>query len=410
MIVGASGYGAVTCAGIGVPQLRSALAEGLDFERRRLWSPGIPAAPICALPDIDLVKGLQVIPLEPQIKASIARAGHRAALNIRAALLAVAEAWANAKLHTLPVKRDRIGLVIAGSNLTQLEHARLYGGKGGAKSSWAMQFMDTNHVGVISEAFDILGEGFSVGGASASGNVALAQGKRLIESGAAEVCVVVGAMMSLSLLEYEAFQNAGAMAVPNDEAERCNRPLDVGARGFVVGEGAGCIVLETIESSSRRGHLSQAILAGTSICLHAHRFGSPSVEGEVRAIELALSSAGMRADAIDYVSAHATGTPMGDAVEVAALSGVFPEGNRPYINSTKSIIGHTLTAAGVLESICVLIQLNERWVHGTANLKKPISSQFDIPDRKIVPTRLNVALSNSFGFGGINSSVLWVGA
>jgi malonyl-ACP decarboxylase len=405
----ATGCGAVSCAGVGIGRLRDALYDSPDFERRIMYSIADAAAiyPICPL---DAARGVTLLGLPNELSRAVVRAGHRAGRALQASLLAVAEAWHHAQLTTGLIPSDRISLVIGGSNLSQIEHAALSRGEAIPKPSWAVQFLDTDHVGVLSTAFGIRGEGFTVGAASASGNVALVQAHRLIASGGADVCVVVGALMGLSAAEFGALQAAGAMAVPRSMDDPCNFPFDGRRCGFVYGEGAGCVIIESERSARSRGREPLATLAAATMQMHGERFAAPSADGEAIVMANAIKAAGLVPADIDYVNAHGTGSAIGDDTEIAAISRVFGRAAEgPLINSTKSIIGHTLSAAGTLESIAVLIQLEQGWIHATRNLQAPISDEPRLVRERTVPKRLRYALSNSFAFGGINTSVLWKG-
>lgn len=410
MSVVATGYGAVSCAGVGVGKLRDALYNSVNFEQRVTYSSGDIAA-IYPIGGLDVAKSVTTLGLPQDLSQTIVRAGHRGGQALQASLLSVAEAWNHARLSASAIPNNRISLVVGGSNLSQIEHAALSNGRANTTPSWAVRFWDTDHVGVISTAFGIRGEGFTVGGASASGNVALAQAHLLIASGRADVCIVVGALMGLSVAEFGAFQAAGAMAMPRTMDDSCNFPFDRRRRGFVYGEGAGCLVLEAGPSALARGKAPLGTLAAATVQMHGDRLATPSVDGEAGAMADAITSAGLVPEDIDYINAHGTGSALGDDTEIAAISRVFhglKEG--PWINSTKSIIGHTLSAAGALESISTLIQLELGWIHGTRNLQTPISDASRLAVERIVPGRLRYALSNSFAFGGINTSVLWKGA
>jgi malonyl-ACP decarboxylase len=147
--------------------------------------------------------------------------------------------------------------------------------------------------------------------------------------------------------------------------------------------------------------------------LDGHRFSDPNLDGEVAVMRQAIAAAGLTTGDIDYVNAHGTASPLGDDTEMAAIAHVF-EGRLSdwradplFVNSTKSILGHTLSAAGILESIAVLIQLDEGWLHPTLGLSVPIAPCPPLVAERHQPPRLRHALSNSFGFSGINTSVLW---
>jgi 3-oxoacyl-(acyl-carrier-protein) synthase len=249
-----------------------------------------------------------------------------------------------------------------------------------------------------------------VGGACASGNLALISGLDLIRSGRADAVVVTGAPASFHSMILHAWTMIDALTCRsfNDAPERASRPFDRLREGFVPGEGAGAVVLESEASARRRGARVRAELLGGASASDACRLPKPHEEGQMRAIRAALDDAGLVPEQIDYVNAHATSTPLGDAVEVAALKKVL--GRRAYeipVNSTKSMIGHCLTAAALVELVATILQMEHGVVHPTINQEEPDPDlDLDFVPNQAREHRFDIALSNSFGFGGINSSVL----
>jgi malonyl-ACP decarboxylase len=248
-----------------------------------------------------------------------------------------------------------------------------------------------------------------VGGASASGNLGLIQASRLIETGAADACVVVGALSDLAPLERQAFFNLGAMAgraFADAPAAAC-RPFDHAHEGFVPGQAAACVILEAAHSAVARGVRALAHLVGYACKLDGNSHADPSEDGEVRVMTEAIARAGLAPTDIGYVNAHGTSSPLGDHTEVRALRRVFEAARvRPVINSTKGWVGHCLSAAGVVEAIAVIAQLAGDFVHPSANLERPIDAACRFAGAAAEPARLAFALSNAFGFGGINTSVV----
>jgi malonyl-ACP decarboxylase len=328
----------------------------------------------------------------------------RASRSVRHSLLAAAEAYHHAGLDTVADRR-RISVVVAGSNLThQLTHTmsdKYRKDPAYVSPRYAHQMWDSDLLGVVSEALRIHGEGMTVGGASAGGNLGLIQAMRLIRAGAADVCLVVAAMQELSDVELAALTNLGALGT------RC-LPFDAGHDGFVHGEGAAAIVLESGSSSaaSERAERPLARLREGVSALDGHHLTQPSREGEEFVMREALARAGVAATEIDLVSAHATGTPLGDDTEAEAIRAVFPGTDGPWVNATKSLIGHCLGPAAALEAIACVLQMRGGYVHPNPHLTHPVT-----PDLKYAPARqtaasITYALNNSFGFGGINTSLL----
>jgi malonyl-ACP decarboxylase len=211
-------------------------------------------------------------------------------------------------------------------------------------------------------------------------------------------------------MELQGFYNLGAMAGARGGAfplARC-RPFDGDREGFVPGQGAACLVLESGHSAARRSAPVWARLAGHALCLDANSLADPRVAGEAWVMAQAIRRAGLTPDRIDYVNAHGTGSTLGDQVEVAALREVFgAEVGRPWINSTKGLVGHCLCAAGVVEAVATIVQLRDGFVHPNANLRRPIDPGCRFVGARAERASIEFALSNGFGFGGFNTSVLF---
>jgi malonyl-[acp] decarboxylase len=335
-------------------------------------------------------------------------AGRRAPLPVQASLGAALEAWESSRLHDGPVPPDQVGLVVAGNNLNgQLtERARSrYGDQPlYLPGRFALHQLDTDHVGTLSQVIGIAGEGFTVGAASASGNVGIISASRLVEAGAVRACLVVGALTDLSSLERQALVNIGALADTSGDGAR--GPFDRCSPGFVYGQGAACLVLEPEESARRRGATILAGIAGYDLKLDGNSLADPREDGEAHVIASSLRRAGVEPGAVSYVNAHGTGSALGDEVELRALrralGGAF---SRPWLNSTKALTGHCLSAAGVLEAVATIVQMRGGFVHPTVSLRDPIDPAFRFVGPRAQPAEIRFAVSNGFGFGGFNTSV-----
>nr|ASV46892.1 hypothetical protein [uncultured bacterium] len=405
--VAITGLGAVTALGVGRESLDLALRAGTSGIRGH--ASGAAPLPVWApLPETDVFSEAARLGIGEAALERLRRSGHRASPGLRCALVAAAEAWTQAGLD---LRRDcKVGLIVAGSNLDNAGAGEAYGrvlaGKQ-VRPGYAAQFLDTEYVGVISEALSLLGEGYTAGGASASGGVALALGRRAILSGDVSAVLVLGAPMLLSSAELSALSAMGALyrgeagAIP---AQAC-RPFDESAAGFVYGQGAAALVLEPYDSSQERHTRPLALLRGASMALDGNRSTDPSAGGEVRVMREALAQAGLAPGSIDFVSTHGTSAALGDRTEVAALREVFHSvGANPRLNSTKALTGHCLSAAGVVEAVATVLQLRSGYVHPNPTLKRPIDSSMAWAGATAHQAALRSAMSNSFGFGGINSS------
>ena len=356
------------------------------------------------------------IRVSPESRALALRVAGRAPLPVQASAAVALQAWEQADLAGRPVPAERVGVVVAGHNLGG-RHAegvrdRYTSSPAHLAGRYALQFMDTDHVGTLSQILGAHGEGYTVGGASASGNVAIVNGARLVDTGAVDVCLVVGALTDLSGMERQAFYNLGAMAGARpaeagrvEPGRRC-RPFDQDHEGFVPGQGAACLVLESPDSAARRGVGVAAWLAGHAVRLDGNSLADPSAAGESWVMAEAVRRAGLTPDRVGYVNAHGTGSPLGDETEVKALREVFGAA-RPWVNSTKGLVGHCLCAAGVVEAVATVVQLRGGFVHPNANLDEPIDADCRFAGPVAQPAEFDHALSNGFGFGGFNTAVLF---
>ncbi|GMU03307.1 polyketide biosynthesis malonyl-ACP decarboxylase PksF [Corallococcus caeni] len=408
-----TGMGALTAQGVGVPALARGLREGRVAIRAPLQPAlaGLPAA--AELDGFMLADALKSLPQAAgPLLEKARRLAQRAPRSIECATFSALEAWLDAGLHTAPVPAERVGLIVAGSNLSlRLQHdtaKKFAAGPEFIDPRYAMRFLDTDHVGVLSEVLGIRGEGFTVGGASASGNVALLKAWQLLQLGEVDACVVVGPLADLSPMELRALHHLGALSPGGGrEADQVCRPFDAGRDGFVLGQGTACVVLEREDSALRRGAPMHAELAGASLVLSASHSAAPDVVGEAAAMRKALSRAGVAPEAVDYVNAHASASTAGDDAEVQALREVFGGHlGRVWLNATKGLLGHCLFSAGVVECIATVLQLRGGFLHRNANLREPLARDCRFCGDAATAQSIGVALSNSFGFGGINTSVV----
>lgn len=320
-------------------------------------------------------------------------------------LSTVHEAWCEAKLDE--IDKERIGIVIGGSNIqqrTQLSMYQRYMNKiEYIQPSYAFSFMDSDLCSMCTEQFSIKGCACSVGGASASGQLAVIQAMQAIEFGIVDVCIAVGAFTDLSFLECQALRNLGAMGSDRYKREpslAC-RPFDTNSDGFIYGGACGAIVIESKENAKKRKAIPYAYLSGYGIYMDGNRNPNPSVEGEKAAIRMALKTANLKASDIEYINPHGSGSPIGDRIELCA----FKECNlnHAFINTTKSITGHGLYAAGTVEIITTLLQMKESKLHPSINLLNPIDLDFNWVKDKTIEYSFTKALNVSIGFGGINT-------
>lgn len=246
--------------------------------------------------------------------------------------------------------------------------------------------------------------------ACATGTHAIGEAGRLIQAGDATAMIAGGTESCVCPLAIGGFSASKALSTRNDDPHAASRPFDTGRDGFVLGEGAGVVVLEEREAAIARGARIYAELVGFGMSGDAYHMTAPSEDGEgaARCMTAALKDAGVNADEVGYVNAHGTSTPTGDVAETQAIKKVFGDHARNLaVSSTKSMVGHLLGAAGGVEAIVTALSLYHGQVHPTVNLDEP-DPQCDldyVPNEARDMPDLEMAVSNSFGFGGTNATL-----
>lgn len=248
--------------------------------------------------------------------------------------------------------------------------------------------------------------------ACAAGVQAIGDAARLIRSGEADIAVCGGTEAAIDRVSLAGFAAARALSSGyNDTPERASRPFDSGRDGFVMGEGSGLLVIESLEHALARGAqpLAELVGYGTSADAYHLTAGPEDGSGARRAMSLALAQAGISPEQVQHLNAHATSTPVGDLGELAAIKSLFGADNKIAVTSTKSATGHLLGAAGGIEAIFTLLAIRDQIVPATLNFDNPdpAAEGVDIVHGKARPMNIEYALSNGFGFGGVNASVLF---
>jgi len=323
------------------------------------------------------------------------------------AMITLHEAWTEAKLEE--IDPWRIGLVIGGSNIQQRDLVQTYENyKDRAqfvRPSYGFSFMDSDVCGLCTELFGIRGFAYTVGGASASGQLAIVQACQAVKAGEVDVCIAMGALTDLSYWECQGLRSLGAMGSDRyaEAPGLACRPFDKNRDGFIYGESCGAVVIERAETNARSGVKPYAMFSGWALGMDANRNPNPSHEGEARVIEKALKRAKLSAKEIDYINPHGTGSMIGDEIELKVIQDCGL--SHAYINATKSITGHGLSAAGAVEVIATLLQMKASRLHPTRNLENPIDSSCNWVREQSQPHTIKRALNLSMGFGGINSAI-----
>jgi 3-oxoacyl-[acyl-carrier-protein] synthase II len=265
--------------------------------------------------------------------------------------------------------------------------------------------------GHVSIKYGFKGPNHSVVTACATGAHAIGDAARLIQFGDADVMVAGGAEAAVCPLAIAGFAAAKALCTNfNDDPEAASRPWDENRSGFVMGEGAGVVVLEEYEHAKARGAKIYGEIVGYGLSGDAHHITAPHSEGNggFQAMKTALRNAALSAEQVNYINAHGTSTPLGDKIEHHAVKRLFGDNNKIAMSSTKSSIGHLLGAAGAVEAIFTLLAIREQVAPPTLNLHKP-SSECDMNLVPLIAQNMKIeyAMSNSFGFGGTNASLIF---
>ncbi|HEY6797886.1 MAG TPA: beta-ketoacyl synthase N-terminal-like domain-containing protein [Kineosporiaceae bacterium] len=411
-----TGLGIVSSIGTDVAAFAASLRAGRSGV---VTSPGPGGEPVLsapltgfAFPDcLHAVAGL-----DGALRSAVRKAGHRAPVWIQAALHAATQAWLDAGLERGHVAPDRVGVVVGGNNVTTgyaLGQRDVFAREPRyLPTRYPLHVEDTHQVGAVSQALGITGEGCTVGASSSSGNAAVLHAARMVTSGAADACLAIGALHRLDPQARAALGALGVLAPGPAAADGFRgpvhpRPFDADRAGLVPGEAAACVVIEAVDVVRHRCQPPRAVLAAAAQVLDANSLSSPDPAGEARAVRVALDRAGVAPDEVGYVNAHATATPSGDDAEAAALADVFGRpGPGPWVNATKALVGHTLSAAGVVEAVATVVQLEGGFVHPNPHLDRPAGTRLRLVGRQAEEVRVRWAVSNSFGFGGFNSCLV----
>lgn len=312
--------------------------------------------------------------------------------------------------------RDRVGVMvgsgIGGLSTLETQHSALLKRGASKVSPFVIPMMISNIAsGMISMDYGFGGPNMAIVTACATSNHNIGEAWRMIKFGDAEAFLCGGAEASILPMGIAGFSNMRAMSTRNDDPERASRPFDKGRDGFVMGEGAGVLVIEEMEHAKRRGAPILAEIAGYGLSADAHHMTAPHPEGKGarRCMEMALRHAGMNPEDVDYVNAHGTSTPVGDVAETKAIKETFGAHAKDglLVSSTKSMTGHLLGAAGGIEIAACLMALEEGVIPPTINLDDPDPEcDLDYVPHTAREVPITSALSNSFGFGGHNASLL----
>lgn len=397
-----TGLGLVTPLGLG----KEAFWEGLTLPRRvigpitRFDATGYSTRIAAEIKDFDPTQFME------------RRDARRAARFIQFAIAATHLALADAQLTITDENRERIGVLI-GSGIGGLDYmdsqVRILDRQGPDRISPFLPVMMISDMasGMVSIQFGLKGPNLCVVTACSTGADALGLAMRLIQYGDADVVLAGGTEAAIEPIGVAAFCAARAMSTRNDDPEHASRPFDAERDGFVMGEGAGVLVLEALEHAQARGARIYAELLGYGATADAYHVTQPDPEGDgaARAMRKALQDAGLQPTDIHYINAHGTSTRYNDAKETLAIKRVFGEyAYQLPVSSTKSVTGHLLGAAGAVEAAACVLALEHQTIPPTINYEYPDPEcDLDYVPNTPRPAHLRYVMSNSFGFGGHNS-------
>ncbi len=398
MTVAITGLGAVTPLGADVEALRTGLLEGRSGVRL-LHEPEFAELPARLAATVDITGMLERVEARTLDRVQ------------QLALVAAREAWADAGRPE--VEPERLAVVVGsgiGGALTILGQADVLRESGPRRVSPHLvpMLMPNGPAATVGLELGARGGVHCPVSACASGAEAIALALDLLRSGRVDVVVAGGSEACVHPLPLAGFGQMRALSTRHDEPEAASRPYDKGRDGFVLGEGAGLLVLEREEFAAARGARVYGHLAGSGLASDAYHVTAPdpSGQGAARSIVLALEDAGLAATDIGHINAHATSTPLGDLAEVRALHSALG-GHRPPVTAVKSCTGHLLGAAGAVEAIATVLSLRDSLVPAIRNLDDQ-DDEADVDAVRLVPRPLDhaAALSTSFGFGGHDVSLV----
>ena len=396
-----TGMGAISPFGVGIEKLHDGLKNKRSGIRKLDWDPEKFKCRIAGVvPDFNP---------EQFIEKSEARRMDRF---LQLAISAGSLAYEDAGLDKADVDKDRIGAIIGsgigGMSIYEKNVASFITST--KVSAYFIPMIITNMAsGQLAIKYKFRGPNFSVSSACATSNHSIATAMAFLRLGEADVIIAGGSESATTPLGMQGFAVMKAVSFRNDEPEKASRPFDKDRDGFVMGEGSGIVVLEELEHAKKRGAKIYAELIGYGMSDDAYDMVAPCPDGEAAALSMkrCLQNSGIKPEDVEYINAHGTSTPVGDIAEINGIKKAF--GKHAYklmISSTKSMVGHLLGAAGGIELIATVLGIQDSVVFPTINLdNQDPEIDLDCVPNNIRKAKINIALSNSFGFGGHNSTI-----
>lgn len=395
-----TGIGIYSCIGLNLDEVAKSLRAGKS---------GIVLDPVRK--EFGYRSGLTGMVPAPELKGLIGRR-QRIQLSEEAefALMSTREALASAGLDEEYFEKHEAGILFGNDSSARaviesndIVRARKDTSLVGSGSIF--QSMNSTVTMNLSTIFKLRGINMTISAACASGSHSIGMGYFLIQNGLQDM-VVTGGAQEIHHYSMSSFDGIGAFSVREDQPQKASRPFDRDRDGLVPSGGAATLILESLESAQRRGAPILAEVVGYGFSSNGEHISQPNDDGPRRSLEMALRDAGLKASEVDYVNAHATSTPVGDASEARALAQVFGEAKTP-VSSTKSMTGHECWMAGASEVIYSMLMMENDFIAPNINFENPdeYSSKLNIIP-EVRSQKIDVFLSNSFGFGGTNSSLI----
>jgi 3-oxoacyl-(acyl-carrier-protein) synthase len=320
-----------------------------------------------------------------------------------------ADAYVDADLFGR-VDPTRQSVVVAGHNLNKLyQHGNAvqFAEEPDYIDSMAsLLSLDTDHAGSVGEVLGVNGAIYTMGGACASGNVALRNAVDEVKYHDYDVAIVVGATLEYTPIDLHAMCLMGAITFQsfNDNPTAASRPYDTKREGFVPSHGTGCLIVESLDHALARGARIHAEILGVTAASDGNHLPAPSREGQVRTMQRLFKTTGIKPEQVDFICAHATSTPLGDVTELQAIKEVYGDHVKKLkVNAPKSMLGHTCWSAPTVETVAAVLQMNRGKLHPSINIDEldPLVD-IDVCANEAVEHHVDIFMKNSFGFGGIN--------
>lgn len=388
-------------------QGRSAIRPWSAFDTERIYSKVGGD-----LSDYDVAAKLAT--LEGQVPAAVAKRMRKLVKRVpwttKLSILLAADAYRHAGLFDADLDRSRVAAVVSGHNLNALyqsnNRAVFEDEPDFLEGMASLYSLDTDHAGCVSEVLGVQGPIYTVGGACASGNIALRSAVDEIRYHRKHAALVVGAVLEFAPIDVHAMALMGAISHDsfNDAPTRASRPYDRDREGFVPSHGGAVLVLEPLSRAKARGATIHAEVLGVAATSDGCHLPQPHEDGQARAIVEALEDGGVRPEDVDYINAHATSTPLGDLTELASIKRVFGgHAAKLKINAPKSMLGHTCWAAPTVETVAAVLQMQAGRLHRSVNVDHlDPAVDLDVCHESVVEHDVRCLVKNAFGFGGIN--------